>query len=124
MQFMEFFWLMVWGFFFILYLMVLFQIIVDIFRDSEMSGGMKAVWLIALFVFTVVTAIIYIIVRGKGMNERALAVQQQSKAAADDYIRSVAAVDPATQIANAKGLLDSGAITQAEFDQLKAKALG
>ncbi len=113
------------GFFFILYLMVLFQIIIDIFRDSEMGGGMKAVWLIALFIIPAITAIIYIIVRGKGMNERELAVHQQSKNAAEDYIRSVATTaDPATQIANAKSLLDSGAITQAEFDQLKAKALG
>lgn len=123
-DFWGFFWLMVWGFFFILYLMVLFQIIVDIFRDSTMSGGLKAVWLIALFIIPAITALIYIIVRGKGMNEREMAVHQQSKAAAEDYIRSVATTaDPASQIANAKSLLDSGAITQAEFDQLKAKAL-
>jgi type VI protein secretion system component VasK len=123
-DFWGFFWLMVWGFFFILYLMVLFQIIVDIFRDSTMSGGLKAVWLIALFIIPAITALIYIIVRGKGMNEREMAVHQQSKAAAEDYIRSVATTaDPASQIASAKSLLDSGAITQAEFDQLKAKAL-
>jgi len=122
--FWDFFWLMIWGFFFILYLMVLFQIIVDIFRDSSMNGGLKAVWLIALFIIPAITALIYIIVRGKGMNEREMAVHQQSKAAAESYIRSVATTaDPASQIASAKSLLDSGAITQAEFDQLKAKAL-
>jgi len=124
MGFWDFLWLMIWGFFFILYLMVLFQIIVDIFRDSSLSGGMKAVWLVALFIVPAITAIIYIIARGKGMNERERSVHQQSKAAAEDYIRSVATTaDPATQIANAKSLLDSGAITPAEFDQLKAKAL-
>ena len=124
MGFWDFLWLMIWGFFFILYLMVLFQIIVDIFRDSTMSGGLKAVWLIALFIIPAITALIYIIVRGKGMNEREMAVHQQSKAAAEDCIRSVATTtDPASQIASAKSLLDSGAITQAEFDQLKAKAL-
>lgn len=124
-DFWQFFWLMVWGFFFILYLMVLFQIIIDIFRDNSINGWVKAIWLVALFIVPVITALVYIIARGKGMNERELSAVQQSKAATDSYIRSVASTtDPATQIANAKSLLDSGAISQAEFDQLKAKALG
>ena len=90
-----------------------------------MNGWVKAIWLVALFIVPAITALVYIIARGKGMNERELSTMQQSKAATDSYIRSVAATsDPATQIANAKSLLDSGAISQAEFDQLKAKALG
>jgi len=122
--FWDFFWLMLWGFFFVAYLMVLFQIIVDIFRDPALGGWARAGWLIALLLFPPLTALIYLIARGRSMGEREMDRYQQSRAATDEYIRSVAApVDPAGQIANAKGLLDSGTITQAEFDQLKAKAL-
>ncbi len=124
MGFWEFFWLMVWGFFFIMYLMVLFQIVVDIFRDSKMNGWFKAIWVLALLVVPVITALIYIIARGKGMNQRQAEAAAGAQQATEDYIRSVAtANDPASQIASAKSLLDSGAISQAEFDQLKAKAL-
>jgi len=122
--FWDFFWLMLWGFFFVAYLMVLFQIIADIFRDPSLGGWARAGWLIALLIFPPLTALIYLIARGRSMGEREMERYQQNRAATDDYIRSVAApADPAGQIANAKGLLDSGAITQAEFDQLKAKAL-
>ncbi|HML51642.1 MAG TPA: SHOCT domain-containing protein [Propionicimonas sp.] len=124
MDFWGFLWLMIWGFFFIMYLMILFQIILDVFRDKSMNGGVKALWLIALLFIPLITALIYVIVRGKGMTEREVAAAQQSRAATEDYIRSVSgATDPAAQIANAKALLDAGTITQAEFDQIKAKAL-
>jgi hypothetical protein len=115
---------MIWAFFFIMYLMILFQIIVDIFRDSAMNGWVKAIWLIALLFIPLLTALIYVIARGKGMTERSMAAAQQSRAEAEDYIRSVSgSTDPAAQIANAKALLDAGTISQAEFDQIKAKAL-
>lgn len=124
MDFWGFLWLMIWAFFFIMYLMILFQIILDVFRDKSMNGWVKAIWLIALLFVPLITALIYVIARGKGMTEREMAAAQQSKAATEDYIRSVSgATDPAAQIANAKALLDAGTITQAEFDQIKAKAL-
>ena len=124
MAFWDFFWLMIWGFFFVLYLMVLFQVIVDIFRDSTTNGWVKAGWLVGLFILPAISALIYVIVRGEGMNKRAAEAADKSRSAAETYIRSVAGTtDPASQIASAKALLDSGAITQAEFDQLKAKAL-
>lgn len=124
MDFWGFLWLMIWAFFFIMYLMILFQIILDVFRDHSMNGGVKAIWLIALLFVPLITALIYVIARGKGMTEREMAAAQQSKAATEDYIRSVSgATDPAAQIANAKALLDAGTITQAEFDQIKTKAL-
>lgn len=124
MQFWDFLWLMIWAFFFIMYLMILFQIIVDIFRDSAMNGWVKAIWLIALLFIPLLTALIYVIARGKGMTERSMAAAQQSRAEAEDYIRSISgSTDPAAQIANAKALLDAGTISQAEFDQIKAKAL-
>ncbi|HSK33859.1 MAG TPA: PLDc N-terminal domain-containing protein [Propionicimonas sp.] len=104
------------------YLMVLFTIIGDVFRDRELSGGAKALWIVCLVFFTFITAIIYILVRGKGMTERAAAQAHQNKQAADDYIRSVAG-SPADEIARAKSLLDAGTINADEFASLKAKAL-
>ncbi|HEY3406842.1 MAG TPA: SHOCT domain-containing protein [Propionicimonas sp.] len=104
------------------YLMVLFSIIGDVFRDQSLSGGAKALWIFCLVFFTFITAIIYILVRGKGMTERSIAQAQQNKQAADNYIRAVAA-SPADEIASAKALLDAGTITADEFASLKAKAL-
>lgn len=107
---------------FISYLMVLFSIISDIFRDPKLSGGLRAVWLIALIFFPFITALIYLIARGRGMTERAVAQAARNKAATDDYIRSVAG-SPADEIARAKALLDAGSITPAEYETLKTKAL-
>ena len=104
------------------YLMVLFSIVGDIFRDREMSGGIRAVWIVCLIFLPFITALIYLIVRGRGMTERAVAQAERNKAAADDYIRSVAG-SPADEIARAKALLDAGTISPAEYEALKAKAL-
>ena len=123
MHFWDFMWLMIWGFFFIAYLMVLFQVIADVFRDSDLNGWAKTVWLVALFIAPPVTALVYLIARGKSMKQREYAATIRARSAAEDYIRSVATTDPASQIAQAKTLLDSGTISQAEFDQLKTKAL-
>jgi hypothetical protein len=123
MSFWDIIWFIFVSFAFIAYLMFLFNIIGDLFRDKSMSGGMKAVWMICLILFPFLTAIIYLIVRGPGMYERQADVMHQARANQEEYIRSVAAASPADQVAQAKGLLDSGAISQAEFDALKAKAL-
>lgn len=124
MNFWDFFWLLVWSFFFVMYLMVLFQIIADLFRDPDLGGGMKALWLIGLFFLPFLVALIYLIVRGKGMAERQSATVHRARAEADDYIRTVAGSSSSAQeITSAKALLDDGAITQAEFDRLKAKVL-
>jgi hypothetical protein len=117
-------WSLVVAFFFVAYLMALFTIIVDLFRDDSASGAVKAIWFIALLFFPIVTMIVYLIVRGGGMGARAAKQAQQEKQAFDSYVREVTnSGDPATQIANAKQLLDSGAITPEEFEKLKAKAL-
>lgn len=108
---------------FISYLSVLFSIVSDLFRDRELSGGMKALWIFCLIFFPFITALVYIIVRGKGMNERAIAQADQAKAATDNYIRSVAG-SPSDEIARAKALLDAGTINADEYAALKAKALG
>lgn len=124
MNFGDFFWLLIWSFFFVFYLMILFHILGDLFRDKGLSGWWKAVWIIALIVFPFLTALIYLIARGKGMAERQAGEMREAQAATDSYIQQVASQgNPADQIATAKGLLDDGTITQAEFDQLKASAL-
>jgi len=124
-DFWDWFWLMVWWFFFVMYLVLLFQIIGDIFRDRTLNGFWKALWILALFVVPFLSALIYLIARGNGMAERQMARVADTQAATDSYIRSVAAsgASPASQISDAKALLDSGAITQDEFASLKAKAL-
>ena len=112
-------------FFLVMFLMVFFYIITDLFRDHEVSGWGKAIWVIALIIFPWISALIYLIVRGKGMSERRMKEMAEMQKAQDAYIRDVAGgTGPADQIAQAKSLLDSGAISQEEFDRLKAKALG
>ena len=124
MSFSDFFWLLIWSFFLVCYLMVLFQIIGDLFRDKDLSGWWKALWIIFLIVFPFLAALIYLIARGRGMAERQAGAVQSAQAATDQYIQSVASRgNPAEQIASAKTLLDNGTINQDEFDKLKQKAL-
>ncbi len=123
MSFWEIVWFIFVSFVFIAYLMVMFSIIADIFRDPDTSGVGKAVWLIALIFLPFVTAIVYMITRGKSMQERSAHQVAAAKQQQDEYIRQVAGSSPAEQIEKARVMLDQGAITPAEFDQLKAKAL-
>jgi hypothetical protein len=124
-SFWDFFWFTISFFLLMAYLVVLFQILTDLFRDRELSGGLKAVWVLLLIFLPIITSLVYLITRGQGMAERGAASMRAAQADTDNYIRSVASNDssPADEIARAKGLLDSGAISQAEFDRLKAKAL-
>lgn len=116
-------WLLI-VFFMVVYFMMLFRIIVDVFRNHESSGWAKAGWLIFLLFFPLIAMLIYVIANGKGMAQRDVAQYQATKQSQDDYIRSVAAApDPTAQIAQAHELLAKGAITQQEFDAIKAKAL-
>ena len=124
MSFSDFFWLLIWSFFLVCYLMVLFQIIGDLFRDKDLSGWWKALWIIFLIIVPFLAAVIYLIARGRGMAERQAGAVQSAQAATDQYIQSVASRgNPAEQIASAKTLLDNGTISQDEFDKLKQKAL-
>jgi len=116
-------WLMISTFFFVAYLIIMFQIVVDLFRDQELGGGSKVLWVIGLIFLPVLTAIIYIIARGNGMAARQRATVQRAKEDTEAYIKGVAGRSPAADIAEAKALLDAGTITAAEFDKLKAKAL-
>lgn len=111
-------------FFFVAYLMLLFFLLTDIFRDQDLAGGWKALWVVALIIFPLLTALVYLIARGGGMQKRAAREAQEFKSAQDEYIRSVTSQpDPAEQIAKAKQLHDQGIIDDAEFAKLKTKAL-
>ena len=126
------FWdVLLWSFWFFIWiaaLLVWFRCIVDLFRDRSLSGWAKAGWSVLLIFVPWVGALIYVIVRGRSMSERQMAEMAQLQAQQEQYIKqaaasSSAAATPADQIASAKSMLDSGAITQPEFEALKAKAL-
>lgn len=122
-SFWDWFWLLIWWFLFFAYLVILFQILTDLFRDRALSGWWKAVWVVGLVIFPFLTALIYVIARGNGMAERQFDAVTKAKADTDSYIREVAGKSPAEHITEAKALLDQGVITPEEFAQLKAKAL-
>ena len=125
MSFWDIVWFIVISFAFVAYLMVLFAIVGDLFRDRQTGGVAKALWILFLIFMPFLSMLIYLIARGNDMAGRSLEAAEQAQAAQDRYIRSVAKTGgPAEEIAQAKSLLDSGAISQAEFDALKAKALG
>lgn len=114
-----------WFFIWIAALMVWFRCLFDLFGDSTLSGWAKALWAVLLIFVPWVGALIYLIARGRSMTERQINKAKELQTAQADYIKEVAGAptSPADQIASAKALLDSGAIDQAEFDALKAKAL-
>ena len=122
-NFWDLIWLMISTFVFIAYLIIMFQIVVDLFRDTQLGGGSKVLWILGLMFLPFLTAVIYIIARGRGMADRQQAILKQTKSDTDAYIKDVAGKSPATHIAEAKALLDAGTISQAEFATLKAKAL-
>ena len=127
MSFWESFWDIIWWFFwvfvFVSYLMVLFNIIADLFRDHALNGWAKAAWIIFLIFVPFLTALIYLIARGSGMGERAAADYRKQQDAADSYIRSVAGSSPSDEIDKAAKLRAAGTITDEEFAAIKARAL-
>jgi len=125
-SFWDIIWWFLWIFVFVSYLFVLFAIIADLFRDHKLNGWWKAVWIIFLLFLPFLTALVYLIARGRGMAERSQAQAKQLEDAQAEYIKSVtggAGSSPADEIAKAKTLLDAGTITQAEYDHIKSKAL-
>jgi hypothetical protein len=125
-SFIDIFWSMLWFFFLFIWIIVLFHIFGDLFRDRETSGVAKTGWVIFLLFLPFLAAIVYFIARGRGMADRADAAQQRAQEEFAADVRSVATNGggtPADQISRAKDLLDAGTIDQAEFDRLKAKAL-
>jgi hypothetical protein len=122
--FLDVVWTMVIFFLWVAWFMVLFRVIGDIFRRQELNGGAKVLWLIFVIVLPFLGVFVYLIAESKGMTERDRERMQASQRQLDEYVRETAASgNPATEIEKGKQLLDSGAITQTEFDVLKQKAL-
>jgi hypothetical protein len=121
MDFWEFVWFTLVTFAFVAYLMVMFSILADLFRDRDLSGWVKALWILALIVAPFLSALVYVISRGKDMTRRA---EEAERLRAEAYLRaSGVATSPTEQIAQAKSMLDAGAISPEEYDRLKQKAL-
>jgi hypothetical protein len=120
--FLDVLWTMFIFFLFIIWIWILITVFVDIFRRKDASGFTKAAWIIFVIILPYLGVLIYLIANHDGMADRNIQAAQAQRAATDDYIRSVSG-GAAGEIEKAKGLLDSGAITQAEFDSIKAKAL-
>jgi hypothetical protein len=122
------FWDVVWfifiSFALVAYLMVMFAIISDLFRDRETSGWVKAIWIVALIFLPILTSLVYLIARGRGMTERSVGAAESARQQQEAYIRDVASkATPAEQIAQARSMLDAGTISQADYERLKEKAL-
>jgi hypothetical protein len=111
-----------WLFAFTAYLFVLFMIIGDLIRDHKLNGWFKAIWLLFLFFVPVLTALVYLIARGRGMNERTR--QRVERVRDDSYDSPLPVANPAGEIAKAQALVDAGTITPGEFDAIRNKALG
>jgi hypothetical protein len=110
---------------FVIWFTLLFRVFGDLFRRRDISGWGKAGWTVLVIFLPLLGVLLYLGLQGREMAERNLEAQQAAKAQFDQYVREAAGSDgPATQIAEAKKLLDSGAINQAEFDRLKQQALG
>lgn len=123
----EVLWSLLVIFFMVIYFMIIFSIFGDLFRSKDLGGLSKALWVLFIFVFMFIGPFVYLIVRGSGMAERALAAQADAQRQVQDYAQAVVTQSgggsPADHIAKAKELLDSGAINQQEFEALKAQAL-
>ena len=122
--FLDVLWTMFVFFAWVIWFWLLITIFADIFRRHDIGGGAKALWTIFVIITPFIGVFVYLIAQSKGMAERQAQAAQSARRQTDDYIKTVAQdVDPAGQIAQAKSLLDSGAINQQEFDSLKQKAL-
>jgi hypothetical protein len=121
--FLDVLWTMLIFFAWIIWFWLLITVFADLFRRHDIGGGMKTLWIIFVILLPFLGVFIYLISQGRGMAERNVKGMQAQQAQTDAYIKSVAAGGAADEIDKAKKLLDSGAITQAEFDAIKAKAL-
>lgn len=121
--FLDVFWSMFIFFIWVMWFMLLFRIWGDVFRRSDLSGLGKTGWLLLTILVPFLGVFIYVITQNDGMNQRALDRARAQQSQMDDYVRSTAGGGAAAEIEKAKQLLDSGAITQTEFDTMKAKAL-
>ena len=127
MDFFQNFWSFFWWLFCVYavfaFLYAVFMVITDLFRDHELSGWWKAVWIVFLVFVPFLSVLVYMIARGRGMAERAMAQARKNQTATDEYIRQAAAASPSDEIARAKALMDAGTINAAEFEHIKSKVV-
>jgi ABC-type multidrug transport system fused ATPase/permease subunit len=122
--FLDVLWTLFIFFLWVIWFWLLFTVFIDVFRRHDIGGGKKALWLIFVIIVPFLGVFIYIISQNDGMTQRNLDRAKAQQAQFDQYVRETAGGSgAATEIANAKQLLDQGAITQAEFDSIKQKAL-
>jgi Short C-terminal domain/Phospholipase_D-nuclease N-terminal len=110
-------------FLFVVWIWILFTIISDLFRNHDMSGGLKALWIVLLVFIPYITALVYLVIYGTDMRERQLRAGAEAKHAADDYIRAAAHPSPADELHKLHELVEKGALTEAEYEKAKAKLL-
>ena len=124
MSFWDVVWFIIISFAFVAYLMVMFSILTDLFRDRDTGGLAKAVWVVALIFLPFVTALIYLVTRGRGMADRSSQEARTYQKQQEAYIRDVAGkTNPVDQVAQARKMLDAGEISESEYERLKEKAL-
>jgi len=122
-DFWEFFWFLFWTVAFIAYLITLFSVVADLFRDRSLNGWWKVVWIVFLIFFPFLGVLVYLIARGTGMAERSQERALNTQEAVNKYIGDAAGLSPADEIAKAKSLLDTGTITADEYAAIKKHAL-
>ena len=110
-------------FFFVIWIWILITIISDLFRDHELSGGVKAAWLLFLVFIPFLAALIYLIARGSGMRDRTIKAQAETKQHFDEYVRQQAHTSPADELHKLNDLKEKGALSAEEFESAKAKLL-
>jgi ABC-type multidrug transport system fused ATPase/permease subunit len=113
----------IWIFLFVAWIMVLFTIIGDLFRDHQLSGWWKAVWILFLIFVPFLTALVYLIARGHGIRERSIKEQAEVRKHFDSYVRETAGTSPVDELHKLNDLKEKGAISDEEFQQMKAKLL-
>jgi Short C-terminal domain/Phospholipase_D-nuclease N-terminal len=121
--FLDVFWTIIVFFFWVIWIWIVIQVLIDVFRRHDIGGFAKALWVIFVVIVPWLGVLIYLIVEHDGMRQRSMKQAQAQRREFDDYVRDTAGGGSAAEIAKAKELLDSGAITREEFDALKAKAL-
>jgi len=121
-SFGEFLWSLLIIFFMVTFFVILFNVVIDVFRSKDLSGWAKALWILFIVFLPFIGLLVYMIARGDKMANRQMQDAVDYQSSVDGYIRDVSG-GSAGQIAKAKELLDEGTISQEEFDQIKAKAL-
>ncbi|MBX3158154.1 MAG: PLDc N-terminal domain-containing protein [Deltaproteobacteria bacterium] len=111
------------SFLFVAYLILMFHIVIDLFRDRDLGGGKKALWVVALLLFPFFTAVIYVLTRSRGMARRAQEYAERRRAETAAFARDLGGRNSVEEIARAKVLLDQGTINNDEFATLKRDAL-